>query len=140
MGATHTLNGSTANIEEEIFNICGKNGADVVIDNTGNPKIIESAYKITSSTGRTVLVGVPPEGRQTKIFTLPLHFEKSITGSHGGESRPSLDIPKYIKLYQAGKLQLDALITDRFGLTDINTAITKMRDGAIAGRCLLKMW
>jgi len=73
------------------------------------------------------------------IYSLPLHFGKVVTGSHGGEADPSVDIPKYMKLHQAGKLRLDGLITDCFDLADINVAISKMRSGDIAGRCLLDM-
>ena len=34
----------------------------------------------------------------SKINTLPLHFGKSITGSHGGDCSPENDIPRYLNL------------------------------------------
>ncbi|MCD8554281.1 zinc-binding dehydrogenase [Seleniivibrio sp.] len=114
-------------------------GFDIAIDNTGNPAVIAQAYGITSPEGRTVLVGVPKKGNNTELYTLPLHFGKSITGSHGGGTIPQKDIPAYIRLYKAGRLDLDRLITHTFKLDDINTALDMMRKGETDGRCLLEM-
>ena len=137
MGATHTININKSKPEDYILNIVGRNGADVVIDNTGNVDVINRAYGITSSKGKTILVGVPPVGKEVKLFTLPLHFDKVLTGSHGGESKPNIDIPRYINLYKYGMLKLDELVTDRFSLENINKAIKKMRNGEIFGRCII---
>ncbi len=139
MGATHTINGKNTNIEKELLAIMGEGGVDIVIDNTGNPEIISSAYRVTSPRGRTILVGVPAKGKETNIYTLPLHFEKVLTGSHGGESIPHIDISKYITLYCKGILKLDPLITHRYKLEQINEAITDMRSGKISGRCMINM-
>ena len=105
----------------------------------GNTGAINLAYQLTHPKGRTVLVGVPRKGDNISLYSLPLHFGKVITGSHGGESNPSVDIPKYIRLYQAGRLKLDELITDTFTLNEINKAIDMMRKGKIAGRCLIEI-
>lgn len=74
-----------------------------------------------------ILVGVPPHDRETQIATLPLHFGKVITGSHGGESRDEKDISRYLRLWKTGKLRLESLITERFSLEEINNAIARMR-------------
>ena len=139
MGATHTINANKTNPIDKILNIVGVNGADVVIDNTGDVSIIHSAYGVTSPMGKTILVGVPRIGEEAKIYTLPLHFEKQITGSHGGEAKPAIDIPNYIKLYENGRLQLDELITHHYNLYEINEAISSMRSGEIVGRCLIRL-
>lgn len=138
-GATHILNSRKCDVRAKILEIVGPDGADVVIDNTGNVDVISLAYELTNSQGRTILVGVPKIGNNISLYTLPLHFGKVLTGSHGGESNPSIDIPKYVRLYQAGKLKLDDLISDRFSLDEINTAIQMMRVGEIAGKCLIKI-
>ena len=138
-GATHLINSRKKDIKDEILRIVGSDGADVTVDNTGNVEVIQLAYELTQPRGRTILVGVPRKGANTSLYTLPLHFGKVITGSHGGESNPLIDIPKYIRLYQAGKLKLDELITDTFTLDEINKAIDMMSKGKIAGRCLIEM-
>ena len=138
-GATHTINSNTADAKAMIKEIMGGQGVDAFIDNTGQPAIIEMGYELTRPQGRVVLVGVPRKGNTVNIYSLPLHFGKTISGSHGGETIPHEDIPRYQKLLDAGRIQLKPLITDYFKLEEINTAIQKMRSGEIAGRCLIKM-
>ena len=60
-----------------------------------------------------------------------------LTGSHGGDAEPRSDIPRYVALAKAGKLDLEPLITDRFELDQINDAIRSLRAGEVAGRCLV---
>jgi S-(hydroxymethyl)glutathione dehydrogenase / alcohol dehydrogenase len=137
-GATHLINSGKIDPKRKILEITGGLGANVVVDNTGNTDVIELAYEVTLAQGRTILVGVPVKGDNVSIYSLPLHFGKVITGSHGGESKPQEDIPRYIKLYQAGRLQTKELITNRFHLSDINEAIEQMKSGKIAGRCIIE--
>jgi len=139
LGATHLINANQQNLKEEILKIVGTQGADVVIDSTGNTDNIAMGYELTKPQGRMILVGVPRKGNPISIYSLPLHFGKILTGSHGGESDPSTDIPRYLNLHRAGKLKLEGLITDRFNLSEINIAIDKMRRGEIAGRCIIEV-
>ena len=136
-GATHVIRASP-NVAEEIFKIVGKNGVDVAIDNTGNTSVIESAYEVTSVKGRTVLVGVPQHTHKASIFTLPLHFDKKLFGSHGGDSFPSVDIPNYLKLITSTKIKMKDMITKRFNLNNINLALDEMKNGSI-GKCVIEM-
>lgn len=118
-GATHTfLAGQDISLAS---------GADVVIDTTGNSRVIELAYTLTHPDGKTILVGVPRD--KVSIYTLPLHFKKTLHGSHGGSSEPHIDIPRLIKLYNAKKLRLTGLITHHFPLEKVNDAISLMRRG-----------
>jgi S-(hydroxymethyl)glutathione dehydrogenase/alcohol dehydrogenase len=139
LGATHLINSRKQDVEAEIRGIVGQQGVDVAIDNTGNVKVIETAYRLTSSRGRTVLVGVPPKESAASIYTLPLHFEKTITGSHGGEAVPEHDIPNYVRLSRAGKLRLKPLVGRCYPLTEINQAIEDMRSGVLAGRAIVRI-
>lgn len=139
LGATHGIVADGRDVEAEILAIAGKAGLDVAVDNTGHPRMIEMAYRLTSARGRTILVGVPKKGDLVSIYTLPLHFEKEIEGSHGGESIPDLDIPRYVRLVEAGKLDLAPLVGRRYPLADINQAIADMRSGAVNGRCLIAL-
>jgi S-(hydroxymethyl)glutathione dehydrogenase / alcohol dehydrogenase len=136
-GATHTINSKTQNAEEEIKNVVGSAGVDVAVDNTGNTRVIELAYRITASKGRTILVGVPKHNEDITIHSLPLHFGKVLTGCEGGNTDPSTDIPRYLKLYERGKLSLDKLITNRFEFGQINDAFSALRAGEIPGRCMV---
>jgi S-(hydroxymethyl)glutathione dehydrogenase/alcohol dehydrogenase len=138
LGATHTINVTKADAAEEIKKIVGHDGVDVAVDNTGNVEVIALASRITNARGRTVLVGVPPKDSTASISTLPLHFEKQLTGSHGGECRPEIDIPRYVRLVREGRLQLASLIGKRYPLANINDAIDDMKSGRLAGRAIVR--
>jgi S-(hydroxymethyl)glutathione dehydrogenase/alcohol dehydrogenase len=136
-GASHSINSTiTADVGKAIRDIVGPDGADVIIETTGNPRVIETAYELTQPKGRIVLVGVPRKGDNISIYSLPLHFKKIITGSEGGEAEPHNDIPRYVQLLQSGRLNLDGLITHEFRLNEINEAIVQVRSGE-AGRVLV---
>lgn len=139
LGATHGIVADGRDVEAEILAIAGKAGLDVAVDNTGHPRMIEMAYRLTSARGRTILVGVPKKGDLVSLYTLPLHFEKEIEGSHGGESIPDIDIPRYVRLVEAGKLDLAPLVGRRYPLAEINQAIADMRSGAVNGRCIIRL-
>jgi Zn-dependent alcohol dehydrogenase len=50
-------------------------------------------------------------------------------GSKMGATRPQIDMPVMVELYQSGKLKLDELVTGRFRLDQINEAIDTTRRG-----------
>ena len=137
-GATHCINSSGGNIRDQIRDIVGKQGVDVFVENTGLVRLIEQAYELTSNQGRTILVGVPRHDQDITIHSLPLHFGKVLTGCEGGHTYPTTDIPRYLRLFQSGKLQLKEQITHRFRFDEINKALDTVREGS-AGRCMLSM-
>ncbi len=139
LGATHAINSATADPTDAILRIVGSEGVDVAVDNTGNPAVIELACRLTGPRGRTVLVGVPPQDSVAAISTLPLHFEKKLVGSHGGECRPDIDIPRYVRLVRDDRLTFAHLVGKRYSLPEINTAIDDMRTGRLAGRAIVHM-
>ena len=114
-------------------------GADVVVENTGRTDVIEAGYEICGPQGRVVLVGVPRAGERARIDTLPLHFGKRLLGSHGGASRPDLDIPQCVELARSGALRLAEIVTDRVTLDDVNAGLARLRDGRVVGRCIVEV-
>ncbi len=136
-GATHTLNGGKiGDVAAAIRDIVGQAGPDKVFETTGVKSVIETAYELTHADGTCVLVGVPHE--KVTINTLPIHFNKVLTGSHGGDAQPHIDIPRIIRLVKAGRLSFDGIITDEFALEDINAAFELVRSGK-AGRVLVRV-
>ena len=61
-----------------------------------------------------------------------------LTGSHGGDAVPHVDIPRLIRLIEAGRLSFEGLITHEFPLDEINAALDMVRSGT-AGRVLLRI-
>src|SRR5262249_15865518 len=134
---THSVNaGKTTDLDKALRRIVGAAGADKVLETTGNKQIIELAYDLTHADGSCILIGVPTE--KVTIATLPLHFNQLLTGPHGGDSRPNVDIPRVIRLKKAGRMSFDGINTHEFELQRINEAIATVRSGQ-AGRVLVNM-
>jgi S-(hydroxymethyl)glutathione dehydrogenase/alcohol dehydrogenase len=114
-------------------------GCDLCVDTTGVVEIREGAYSATAKAGMTILAGVPSLGDRMTLDSFPLHFGRRLVGSHGGDTVPDVDIPRYYELYRRGILPLDQLITDRVPLAGLNGALEAMRCGDILGRCLIDM-
>ena len=138
-GATHIVNASKQDPEAFLQELVGAKGFDVTVDLTGSASVREVAYNATSNTGKTVLAGVPHHQERITIDSFPLHFGRRIFGSHGGETRPDVDIPRYLQLYKQGKLKLREQITHRYPLAEINQAVEVVRQGQ-AGRCVVSLW
>jgi S-(hydroxymethyl)glutathione dehydrogenase / alcohol dehydrogenase len=138
LGATHTINSAKTDLAAEVRKIVGRQGVDVFVENTGNVRLAEQAYELTGSKGRTVLVGVPQHDENISIHSLPLYHGKVLTGCEGGDTDPAADIPRYLRLYQKGKLKLDKIITHRYPFGEINVALDAIRGGEV-GRAMLVM-
>ncbi|SDT94617.1 S-(hydroxymethyl)glutathione dehydrogenase / alcohol dehydrogenase [Verrucomicrobium sp. GAS474] len=131
-GATHVIDVSggidfTAAVRE----ILKGRSPDVVIDGTGNPEVLEKAFGLTASKGRCVIFGVMRFDRKLALNTLPLHFGKLLTGSHGGASQPSIDIPRYLRMIEGGIFDPSGFVSHRFRLEEVNEGIARMRSGEV---------
>jgi S-(hydroxymethyl)glutathione dehydrogenase/alcohol dehydrogenase len=127
-GATHTINARTEDFVLASEAILGGK-ADVVIDGTGHPETIEKCYALTQQRGRCVLFGVMPHDKRVSLHTLPLHFGRLLTGSEGGQSRPDLDIPRFLRMVSDGRFHVNDFVTHRCSLENVNEAIAVMRSG-----------
>jgi S-(hydroxymethyl)glutathione dehydrogenase/alcohol dehydrogenase len=137
-GATHTVNSKSQDPEAFLNELTGGNGVSVSVDTTGNSKVFEMAYRVTSNTGTAVLAGVLHHEQPITIDPYKLHFGRRIVASHGGNTRPDDDIPRYIQLYKLGKLKLDEQITHSYPLSEINEAMDSVRSGR-ALRCMVSI-
>ena len=131
LGATHTINVGKEDAKARIGELLPR-GADVVIETTGLKPVMEMGYELTGNAGRIVLVGVPKaDSKKILIDSMQLHFGKRITGSHGGESNPSYDVPRLIALQKSGRLKVDSLITKVFSLDEINKALDAVKNADV---------
>lgn len=129
-GATHTVNSRETDFSVAVREIL-KGTADVVIDGTGNPGVLEKAFPLAGPKGRCVIFGVMRHDQQMSLNTLPLHFGKVLTGSEGGASRPAVEIPKYLKMITDGVFDPSGFVSHRIRLEQVNEGIEKMRSGEV---------
>ena len=132
-GATHTINGSTANAVEQIRALTDGKGVEYAFEAIGLPATMRQAYDSLRKRGMAVVVGVTPMTAEVSVPVMSLVYEERIlTGSVYGSSRPSIDIPKLIALYRSGKLKLDELLTRRYPFAQINEAYDALERGEVA--------
>ncbi len=132
-GATHTVNARECNPIEEVRKLTSGRGADYVFVTVGSTASMEQGFQMSGRRGMTVIIGLPrPEDR---ISLSPFDFigtERVLTGCNLGAINLQVDIPDLIRLYRAGKLKLDELISGHYRLEEINQAI----DSVIRGDAL----
>jgi len=154
-GATHLVNSTREDAVEAIraltrsateFDMAGQPvaGVDVAFDCVGTDatarQILPAARtKPLGAEGNSqaILVGIPDRDFSVSPIDLFLH-EKRLTGSLAGSCRPDRDVPLFLEWFVRGDLDLDALVTRRYALEDINEAIDALSKGEIEGRAIVE--
>lgn len=127
IGATHAVDVTTA--LDDIRDITG-GGAEKVIDSTGVVRALEQAYAATAPGGTTVTVGLPDPAAPLTLPALSLVAEeRTLRGSYLGSSVPRRDVPRFIALYRAGLLPVDALVSGTLALEEINEGFDRLESG-----------
>jgi S-(hydroxymethyl)mycothiol dehydrogenase len=131
-GATHTVNSKETDAVEAIRSLTGGNGADVVVEAVGRPETYEQAFYARDLAGTVVLVGVPTPDQQVTLPMIEIFGRGgALKSSWYGDCLPSRDFPMLVDLYRQGRFDLDAFVTERIGLGDIEAAFEKMHAGEV---------
>jgi 2-desacetyl-2-hydroxyethyl bacteriochlorophyllide A dehydrogenase len=102
-------------------------GADISLDVTGVPSMIEMAVRSTRPGGKVVVVGFSFQKIQLEINRL-VWLQLTVKGSR--TYNPS-DLPKVIKLVAGGVIDLRQVVSHRFKLEEINEAYRMLDKGEI---------
>ena len=76
----------------------------------------------------TALGDITATGAPLALGELTL-MQKRLQGSLFGESNPRRDIPNLLRMYQAGQLKLDELVTHEYTLDQVAQAYEDMHAG-----------
>lgn len=132
LGATHTVDSSSTDPVEQIRALTGGFGADVVIDAVGRPETYKQAFYARDLAGRVVLVGVPTPDMTLELPLLDVFGRGgALKSSWYGDCLPSRDFPLLVDLYKQGKLDLDAFVTERITIDQVEEAFDKMHHGDV---------
>ncbi len=132
LGATHVLNSKEEDPVEAIRALTGGNGADIVIDAVGRPETYRQAFYARDLAGTVVLVGVPTPDMTIELPLLDVFGRGgSLKSSWYGDCLPSRDFPMLVSHYLQGNLDLDAFVTERIRLDQVEEAFEKMHGGAV---------
>lgn len=131
-GATHTINPTQQDSTQAVKDITGGSGADYAFEVFGSSETVHTAYNSVRKGGTVVVVGLTPIGDHATIDANKMtRQELTLKGTYYGSVRPAVDMPTMVDLYQAGKIDIDNLITRTYSLDDINKAYQDMENGHI---------
>jgi Zn-dependent alcohol dehydrogenase len=106
-------------------------GVDYAFEVVGRSSLVTSCIDATRAGGTTVMVGAG--GLDDPLtLDLPVLFaatEKRLVGCFLGSCLAGRDIPRYLALWQAGRLDLDTMVTARRPLDEIATAFDDLATG-----------
>jgi alcohol dehydrogenase (nicotinoprotein) len=134
-GATHAF-GSAEEAHEAVVEMTRGQLADHAIITVGvlSEEVVSQAAAIV---GKGSQITVTSVGRTSeKQIHLAANgsvvgWQRRIQGHVFGMCNPLYDIPRLLRLYQAGQLKLDELITKRYQLDEINHGYQDLDDGMI---------
>ena len=130
-GATHTVDAGSNDCVGQIKALTGGRGADYVIECAGHEQAFRLSPEILRPGGQLIWLGKINVDRDVAFRWGALMGEKRIVRSSYGGARPRRDFPWLSRLYLAGALKLDELITRRLRLEEINEGFAAMTRGEI---------
>lgn len=99
-------------------------GVEVAFDAVGmRTDRLQHLMAATDMGGITLAVGVLPMTETVPVLGRDLLLgARRLAGVRGGNGFPSLDIPRILKLYEAGQLKLDEMVGPKFEFEEIGPA------------------
>lgn len=130
-GMTDFINAATAgeSVVAAIRDATG-GGVDVAFECTGIVPVMRQSFDCCHPAwGTAVLLGVEPAGAEMRFPPVGVRYGRSIRGSYFGGVKGRSGLGSLIDLYMDGKIDLDAQITHRMGLDEVNHGFDLMKSG-----------
>src|SRR5579859_1570673 len=129
LGASHAVSIDDGDPVARVKELTG-GGADYAFEAVGNASVLAQAYAATRRGGTTVSVGLPHPEQQLQLQAVSLVAEeRTLMGSYMGSAVPRRDVPRFLALYKAGRLPVDALVSGSLGLSEINAGFETLASG-----------
>ncbi|MFI8068098.1 NAD(P)-dependent alcohol dehydrogenase [Streptomyces sp. NPDC086033] len=128
LGATHTVNAAEEDLGEVLAALTGGQGADGIVETTGNVDVLRQGVDALGARGTVVVVGAPPFGTEVSLDVNGLLGGKRVVGLTLGDAETQSFIPALVRLVKEGRLPLHRLIST-YSFADIDQAVRDMRAG-----------
>jgi len=130
-GATDGVNASSVDPVETVLEWTG-GGVDYSFEALGLKETCEQAFEMLRPSGTACVIGMVPEGERIEIDAAALLDDRRLIGSDMGSNAFRIDMPRFVDFYLNGKLNLDAMISQRVPLEMVNEAYADMLAGNVA--------
>jgi aryl-alcohol dehydrogenase len=128
LGATHTVTAAEEDLGEALAAITGGQGADGIVETTGNVNVLRQGVDALGARGTVVVVGAPPFGTEVSLDVNGLLGGKRVVGLTLGDAETQSFIPALVRLVKEGRLPLHRLIST-YPFADIDQAVRDMGAG-----------
>lgn len=127
-GATHTVDPGETDPLALVKDLTAGRGADYTFEAVGRPELMAQAFDMARMEGTVTLVGMPPTGSSLTLPAVAAVFSgKHLAGSAVGGSQVLRDIPRFIRMAHTGQLRLDAMVSQRIKLDEVNEGIALLQ-------------
>ncbi|MBX3283810.1 MAG: Zn-dependent alcohol dehydrogenase [Acidimicrobiales bacterium] len=128
-GATHACKpDDLAALQAELTG----DGFDYAFEAIGLPVTMRAAFDAVRRGGTACIIGVGAMDKEVSFNGFELFFsEKTFMGSYYGSVDVRSDFHKLLRLWKAGQLDLEGMITTKMKLDDINDAFDAMKRGEV---------
>lgn len=136
-GATHCVPPEELDdLKHELTGDAG--GFDYAFEAVGGPTTIRAAYDAVRRGGTAVIAGVghPAETALFDAYELA-YGDKTLRGTWAGSGPTHRNYLSIMRLWKAGRLDLEGMITTRATLDDVNTILERMRSGETGIRIVI---
>ncbi|TDJ22764.1 MAG: Zn-dependent alcohol dehydrogenase [Gammaproteobacteria bacterium] len=107
-------------------------GFDYALECIGNPKTIRATYDAARRGGNATIVGVGRMEEMIQFSAFELFYaDKELKGSMYGGANVRTFMPKLLRLWKTGKLDLESMISRRMPLEEVNDAFEAMQAGEV---------
>ena len=128
-GATETLMGGD-DVVERIVEMTDGFGADYTFEATGNVSVMRQAVESTRmGWGLATMCGVAGKGETLNVIPRFLITGRRIAGSSFGGCKGRDDVPAYVRRYLAGEIDVDAFVSHKLSLHEVNRGFELMEAG-----------
>ncbi len=126
LGATHVLNAASPTLVADVKDAT-QGGVDFAFEMAGVTAALEAAYRVTRRGGTTVTASLPhPDSRWPMPPTNLVAEERTLKGSYIGSCVAARDVPRFIQLFEQGRLPVTALLSERLTLDQINEGFDRL--------------
>jgi Zn-dependent alcohol dehydrogenase len=127
-GATTAVDPTTDDLADAVHEATAGRGVQFAFDAAGSADLLRTGFDVISIGGTVVSVGAAFGDLTIPALQL-MSTEKRIIGSLVGSSVLHRDVPRLLRLWQAGRLPLDQLVSNRRPIEQINAGFDDMTAG-----------
>lgn len=119
-------------LRDAVAEVTGGEGFDYAFECVGTAQTTRAAWDATRRGGTTVVVGASRPDSVLSLNGFELFFtSKSLLGSYYGGADVRTEFHRLLRLWKAGRLDLEAMVSARMDLSAVNEGIGALRRGEV---------